>query len=53
LPIILDVPVADRDVYELDVPRWLALLDRAGFDVGERGFTDDWGLFYRYVARPR
>lgn len=47
------VPVADRDVYELDVPRWLALLDRAGFDVGERGFTDDWGLFYRYVATPR
>lgn len=44
-----DVPIAERDVYELDVGRWLRLLDRAGLRVVERGFTDDILLFHRYV----
>ena len=45
-------PVAERDVYELDVPRWLALLRRAGFRVVSRGFTDAYGLFCQYLCRP-
>lgn len=49
---VAHLPVADRDVYELDVPRWLALFDRAGLVVEERGFTDAYGLFCRYVLRP-
>lgn len=44
-----DVPLAQRDVYELDVPRWLALFERAGLSVRERGFTDSAMLFHRYV----
>ena len=48
-----DVPFERRDVYELDVPRWMALLDAAGFEVVDRGFTDRWSLFHRYVCRPR
>ncbi|MCB9741410.1 MAG: class I SAM-dependent methyltransferase [Alphaproteobacteria bacterium] len=47
-----DVPRAARDVYELDVFRWLELLEAAGFEVVERGFTDAHGLFHRYVCRP-
>jgi SAM-dependent methyltransferase len=46
-----DVPVADRDVYELDVVHWLELIDRAGLVVEERGFTDPAWLFHRYVLR--
>jgi hypothetical protein len=45
------VPRPDRDVYELDVPRWLALFESAGLLVEERGFTDDYGLFCQYVLR--
>ncbi len=45
-------PAAERDVYELDVPRWLALLERAGFRVISRGFTDAYGLFCQYLCRP-
>lgn len=47
------VPVEQRDVYELSVPQWLDLLGAAGFQVLERGFTDDYGLFCQYVATPR
>jgi hypothetical protein len=46
-------PLAERDVYELDVPRWLALLDSVGLEVAEHGFTDRYGLFHRYRFRPR
>ena len=45
------VPYAERDVYELDVPSWVALFTRAGFAVEERGFTDVWMLFHRYRMR--
>ena len=46
-----DVPLAERDVYELDVSRWLSLFDRAGFRVQAVGFTDPSNLFCRYVLR--
>jgi hypothetical protein len=46
-----DAPVAERDVYELDVPRWLCLLEEAGFEVLQRGFSDSSMLFHRYVCR--
>jgi hypothetical protein len=46
------LPYADRDVYELDVPRWEALLDAAGLRLLRRGFTDEAGLFCQYVAQP-
>lgn len=42
---------ADRDVYELDVPRWLALIARAGLTVEARDFTDPYGLFCQYALR--
>ncbi|MFK7929678.1 MAG: class I SAM-dependent methyltransferase [Myxococcota bacterium] len=45
-----DVPVADRDVYELDVLRWMALLNEAGFRVRSHQFTDEAQLFHQYVA---
>jgi hypothetical protein len=45
-------PVAERDVYELDVARWLGLFKRAGLTVREHQFTDEWLLFHRYVLTP-
>ncbi len=50
---VVRAPLADRDVYELDVPRWLALLDATGLEVAEHAFTDRYGLFHRYRFRPR
>lgn len=44
-------PVADRDVYELDVPRWRALFARAGLRVEAEVFTDDRQLFRQYSLR--
>lgn len=48
-------PLADRDVYELDVSRWLELFPAAGLHVESRDFTDRFGLFCRYelTAAPR
>lgn len=46
------VPLAERDVYELDVGRWRELFDRAGLRVESVRCTDDYGLFYQYVLRP-
>lgn len=46
------LPVAERDVYELDVPRWERLLERAGFRVERRSCTDRFGLFFQYLCRP-
>jgi hypothetical protein len=51
VPAATHATYAERDVYELDVPRWLALLDRAGLRVERRGFTDRWLLFHQYVVR--
>ncbi len=49
--LVADLPVAERDVYELTVPRWLALLDRAGLRVVQHAFTDDLPLFQLYCFR--
>lgn len=46
------VPLADRDVYELTVDRWLALLTRSGLRVEAHRFTDDLPLFHLYRFRP-
>ncbi len=48
-----NAPIAERDVYELDVLSWLALLDRAGLEVESRTFTDPWLLFHQYVLSAR
>lgn len=50
---LASVPLTQRDVYELDVPRWLEVLERAGFHVIHRGFTDDVQLFHQYIAEPK
>ncbi len=44
-----DVPLAERDVYELDAPRWIELLERAGAHIVSNRFTDEWCLFQQYV----
>ena len=44
-------PIEDRDVYELDVARWLALFKRADLSVQDHHFTDEWLLFHRYVLK--
>lgn len=49
---VAHVPLDRRDVYELDVPRWLDVLARAGLQVRERAFSDPYGLFCRYVFAP-
>ncbi len=48
---LYDVPVAERDVYELDVPRWRRLFDEAGFTLQRGEYTDDAGLFWQYILR--
>jgi SAM-dependent methyltransferase len=49
---LAEVALPHRDVYELDVGRWLTLLDAAGLRVIEHGFTDRVALFHRYLAVP-
>ena len=39
----------ERDVFELDTPCWLRLLERAGARIISHRFTDDWNLFHQYV----
>ncbi len=46
------VPIAERDVYELTLSGWLVLLQRAGLTVMEHQCTDSFGLFYRYLLKP-
>ena len=50
---VADVPLADRDVYELTIPRWKALLDAAGLELVEHRGVDSWKLFQLYVFQPR
>ena len=45
------LPLAERDVYELDVRRWLKLLSRAGFRVESHQFSDPYRLFCQYLCR--
>jgi hypothetical protein len=49
---VASVPLPERDVYELDVPRWLDLFDATGFASIERRFTDRYGLFCQYRLVP-
>ena len=44
------VPVDERDVYELDVARGVALLESCGFAVQGRRCTDPYGLFWQYLC---
>ncbi len=46
------LPVDQRDVFELDVPRWRALLASAGLSIEHEVFTDRFGLFRQYLLRP-
>jgi len=48
---VADLPVAERDVYELEVSGWLQLLATAGFEVTSHRFTDRWKLFHLYEAQ--
>jgi Methyltransferase domain len=43
------VPVAERDVYELDAPSWLQVLRQAGAAVQSCRYIDDWQVFVQYV----
>jgi len=45
-------PLAERDVYELDVGRWLELARRAGLRAEGVRCTDRYALFYQYLLRP-
>ncbi len=42
-------PIESRDVYELDVTRWVEVLESAGFQVRRR-CTDPYGLFWQYLC---
>ncbi len=48
---VADAPAAERDVYELTVPRWLEVLEAAGAEVLAHDFVDDLPLFHRYLFR--
>ena len=48
---VADLPLAERDVYELTVPRWLDLLQSAGLTVEAHRFTDPLPLFHMYRFR--
>lgn len=52
---VADLPLADRDVYELTVPRWKALIARAGLQLVEHRGLDRWDLFqlYKFRSAPR
>lgn len=45
------LPLVERDVYELDVPRWRALFVASGLAVEAEVFTDDRALFRQYRLR--
>ena len=45
-------PLARRDVYELDVPRWRAVFAAAGLSVRREVFTDRYALFRQYLLQP-
>ena len=45
---VADLPLAERDVYELRVAQWCALLEQAGLAVQQTTAADDWSLFTLY-----
>ncbi|MED5373053.1 MAG: class I SAM-dependent methyltransferase [Myxococcota bacterium] len=46
-----ELPLEQRDVYELSVERWVALLESAGLKVTSLAFTDPYRLFCQYQLR--
>lgn len=48
---VVDVPIADRDVYELTVPRWKSLLRDAGLALEAHRGIDRHALFQLYRFR--
>jgi hypothetical protein len=46
------VSATERDVYELDAPRWLQLLSQVGASVQSHRYTDDWHAVVQYVFSP-
>jgi hypothetical protein len=47
------VPLAKRDVYELDAPRWRQTLHDAGAEVQSSQYVDDWRIMVQYVFTAR
>lgn len=45
-------PVAERDVYELDAPRWREVFAAAGMALQREVLTDQHALFRQYLLRP-
>jgi hypothetical protein len=43
------VPVAERDVYELDAPRWREVLQDAGAELRSSKCVDEWRIMVQYV----
>ncbi|MCK6506476.1 class I SAM-dependent methyltransferase [Myxococcota bacterium] len=48
---VAHLPLPERDVYELDVPRWRARFAAAGLVVAREAWTDDRALFRQYLLR--
>ncbi|WP_017658693.1 class I SAM-dependent methyltransferase [Baaleninema simplex] len=46
-------PVAERYDYFLDLPRWLASIERAGLKTIDRKCTDNFGIFYQYILKSK
>jgi hypothetical protein len=42
-------PLAERDVYELDAPRWRQALQDAGAEVRSCHYVDEWRIMVQYV----
>ena len=49
---VADLPIERRDVYELTVPRWKALIARSGLKLVEHQALDRCDLFQLYVLEP-
>jgi hypothetical protein len=47
------VPPAERDVYELDAPRWRQTLHDAGAEVQSSQYVDDWRIMVQHVFTAR
>lgn len=50
--LVADLPITQRDVYELTVPRWTALIERAGLTLDQVRCVDHAQLFHLYRFRP-
>lgn len=46
------VPIAERDVYELDAPRWIQALRDAGAEARSSRYVDEWQILVQYVFAP-